>query len=165
MFSFMKLLCVLALTLLPVSEASWGEGDATSHSYDLSGSALTRVYNSPVYLAERMKRPLAGSSIRLGPISHSGVRVTLQDGAQWLIHKGDGYGISSDTVVTDAGHMSSSWEVVARKNFEGSKTVSDFVRTGGSDYSLLFDNCHLSSRRMMNQRRRRSGQRLFNVMK
>uniref|UniRef100_A0A3P8UEM6 Uncharacterized protein n=1 Tax=Cynoglossus semilaevis TaxID=244447 RepID=A0A3P8UEM6_CYNSE len=91
----------------------------------------------------RMKRPLEGMSSWLGPISHSGVRVTLGDGRQFLVHKGDGYGISSQTVVTDARHMSRNWE--------GTKTVSDFVREGGPDYNLLLDNCHLGSRRMMNQ--------------
>uniref|UniRef100_A0A3B4X359 Uncharacterized protein n=1 Tax=Seriola lalandi dorsalis TaxID=1841481 RepID=A0A3B4X359_SERLL len=94
-----------------------------------------------------MKRPLEGTSSWLGPISHSGVRVTLEDGTKWLVHKGDGYGRSSQTVVTDAQHMSRAWEV----NFEGTKRVSDFVSAGGSNYNLFTDNCHLGSRRMMNQ--------------
>lgn len=37
-------------------------------------------------------------------------RVTLEDGTKWLVHKGDGYGISSQTVVVDARHMSSKWK-------------------------------------------------------
>uniref|UniRef100_A0A671Y908 Uncharacterized protein n=1 Tax=Sparus aurata TaxID=8175 RepID=A0A671Y908_SPAAU len=122
-----------------------------NHNYDLSGSNLTRLYNSPVYNAERMKRPLGGSGPVVGPISHSGVRVTLANGSQWLIHKGKGYGISSDTVVVDAQHMSRHWTVVKEGDFMGRKTVADFVATGGSDYNFLFDNCHRASIRMMNQ--------------
>uniref|UniRef100_A0A665SU52 Uncharacterized protein n=1 Tax=Echeneis naucrates TaxID=173247 RepID=A0A665SU52_ECHNA len=123
-------------------------GSPPNHNFDLSGSALTRLYNSPVHQAERMKRPLEGASSWVGPLSHSGVRVTLEDGSRWLIHKGDGYGRSSQTVVTDARHMSSAWE--DKVNFQGSKTVSDLVRAGGANYNLFTDNCHLGSRRMMN---------------
>ncbi len=108
------------------------------------------------------------------------LRVTLGDGSKWLIHKGQNYGISSQTVVTPARHMSSDWkvnlhvlpkinlchcrtlsnssslcltsvQVVREGNFLGRKTVSDFVRTGGSNYDLLFDNCHWASIRMMDQ--------------
>ncbi|AWO96207.1 Hypothetical protein SMAX5B_002564 [Scophthalmus maximus] len=114
MFSF--LLSVVALTLLPVAAASSsfssGGGDSPpNHSYDLSGSALSALLNSPVHDAERMKRPLEGATSWFGPVSHSGVRVTLEDGTKWLVHKGDGFGVSSQTVVTDARHMSSAWEV------------------------------------------------------
>ncbi|KAK2845174.1 hypothetical protein Q5P01_011833 [Channa striata] len=126
-------------------------GRSVEHNYDLLGSDLTRLYNSPVDYAERMKRPLGDSSSWLGPISHSGVRVTLADGTKWLIHKGDGYGRSSQTVVTDARHMSSAWEPVSAKNFGGTRSVYEFVAAGGSNYNLLWDNCHLGSRRMMNQ--------------
>ncbi len=38
-------------------------------------------------------------------------RVTTESGNQWLIHKGDGYGKSSQTVVVDAKHMSDDWKV------------------------------------------------------
>lgn len=40
-------------------------------------------------------------------------------------------------------------QVVATHNFEGAKTVSEFVADGGSNYSLIFANCHLASRKMM----------------
>ncbi|KAL7394048.1 hypothetical protein ABVT39_019809 [Epinephelus coioides] len=152
MFSFKMLLCALTLTLLAVAvESSTGGGGTPNHNYEVSGSELTRLYNSPVYEAERMKRPLDGTSVVIGPISHSGVRVTLADGSQWLIHKGGNYGISSQTVVVRATHMSSDWRVVETRDFQGTKKVADFVAAGGSDYSLIFDNCHLGSRRMMNQ--------------
>ncbi|XP_039973048.1 uncharacterized protein LOC120783829 [Xiphias gladius] len=151
MFAFKMLLSVLALTLLAASVESSSGGAPANHNFDLSGSALTRLYNSPVHHAERMKRPLEGTSSWFGPISHSGVRVTLEDGTKWLVHKGDGYGRSSQTVVTDAQHMSSDWTPVSSREFHGTKTVSDFVRAGGSGYNLLLDNCHLGSRRMINQ--------------
>ena len=144
MWSIRMLVSALALTLLAVSVGSWSDGN-------LSGAELTRLYNSPVYLAERMKRPLGSSSFQIGPISHSGVRVTLGDGSKWLIHKGQNYGISSQTVVTKANQMSSDWRVVRTGNFQGRKTVGDFVATGGSNYDFLFDNCHWASIRMMNQ--------------
>lgn len=109
------------------------------------------------------------------------VRVTLGDGSRWLIHKGKNYGTSFQTVVTSAEHMSSEWRVnlhvqseiyshpdrtrhqtlllcvcfslqgVKVGNFQGRKTVSDFVETGGSNYNFLFDNCHWASIRMMDQ--------------
>lgn len=118
---------------------------------ELSGSDLTNLYNSPVYLAERMQRPLDGMDTSLGILSHTGVRVTLRDGSQWLVHKGNNFGISSNTVVTNARHMSSKWRTLSSRNFHGSRTVSDFVGAGGPNYNLLLDNCHLGSGRMMDQ--------------
>ncbi|KAI9520288.1 hypothetical protein NQZ68_020189 [Dissostichus eleginoides] len=151
MSSCITLLCALLLLLGLSVEASSGEGGTTSHSYDLSGSELRRIYNSPVFMAERLKRPLDGLSVRIGPISHSGVRVTLADGSQWLVHKGNNFGISSNTVVVAARHMSNAWEVVRTLDFRGTKKVADFVAVGGTDYSVFFDNCHLASQRMMEQ--------------
>lgn len=100
--------------------------------------------------------------------------MTLADGSQYLIHKGNNYGISSQTVVVNARHMSSSWkvtfsespatkqgqsttsgtlvsppQVVATHNFQGTKTVAEFVADGGSNYSLIFANCHMASGNMM----------------
>ncbi|XP_073341094.1 uncharacterized protein [Pagrus major] len=144
MCSSRRLVCALVLTLLPVSVEAWSEGN-------LSGAELTRLYNSPVHRAERMKQPLGSSSVILGPLSHSGVRVTLGDDSMWLIHKGADFGISSQTVVTSARNMGSDWRVVKEGNFLGRKTVGDFVATGGSNYNFLFDNCHWASIRMMNQ--------------
>ncbi|KAM9722882.1 uncharacterized protein ACNS7B_018458 isoform 5-T6 [Menidia menidia] len=140
-----------AALLLQATVESSSSGGQSSHSFDLSGRALTDLYNSRVQTAERVRRPMGSSSSAIGPFSHTGVRVTLDDGSQWLVHKGDGYGVSSQTVVTDARHMSSDWKTIKTREFGGTKTVSDFVKAGGPNYDLLFDNCHLGSRRMMNQ--------------
>uniref|UniRef100_UPI003AAEF2E3 uncharacterized protein n=1 Tax=Centroberyx gerrardi TaxID=166262 RepID=UPI003AAEF2E3 len=152
MFPFKTLVFSAALAaLLAAVDSSSGGGGSRSFSFDLSNAAdLRRLYNSAVYRAERMKRPLEGMGFELGPLSHSGVRVTLADGSQWLIHKGGKFGISSQTVVVDARHMSSDWRVVETKDFQGTKRVTDFVADGGADYSLIFDNCHLGAGRMMN---------------
>ncbi|KAK2855290.1 hypothetical protein Q7C36_007159 [Tachysurus vachellii] len=140
---------VLAVALM-VAEGSWGKGKGNSYSYDLSKAEdLRKLYNSKVYLADRMTRPLEGLSFQAGVLSHSGVRVTLEDGTKWLVHKGDGFGISSQTVVVDARHMSNKWKIRETKNFGGSKRVTDFVREGGTDYSLIFNNCHDAAGRMM----------------
>ena len=42
-------------------------------------------------------------------------RVTLEDGSRWLIHKGNGFGNSSQTVVVDVTRMSSDWKVGVNK--------------------------------------------------
>ncbi|KAK1795499.1 hypothetical protein P4O66_010674 [Electrophorus voltai] len=140
----------LFASLLLLTECSWGTGSGNSYSYDLSKmSDLRKLYNSKVYDADRMTRPLEGLSFQAGKLSHSGVRVSLADKTKWLVHKGDGYGLSSQTVVVAARHMSSKWKIIETKNFGGSKTVADFVRAGGTDYSLMFDNCHDASERMM----------------
>lgn len=62
-------------TLMSVGAAL--TGGTPNHNPELSGSDLTRLYNSPVFNAERMKRPLDGTSFILGPLSHSGVRWVL----------------------------------------------------------------------------------------
>ncbi|KAG1948015.1 uncharacterized protein LOC120484763 [Pimephales promelas] len=151
MMSFKTSLGLLLLAMLAmVAESSWGNGGGNSYNYDLSKmSDLRKLYNSKVFKAERMTRPLEGMSFQVGKISHSGVRVTLEDGTKWLVHKGDGYGISTQTVVVDARHMSRNWKIVETKDFRGSKTVSAFVKAGGTDYKLLFDNCHDAAGRMM----------------
>ncbi|KAK1173088.1 hypothetical protein AOXY_G3125 [Acipenser oxyrinchus oxyrinchus] len=147
-------LAVFLLAILVHTEASSSSG-GKNFPHDMTRqSDLTKLYNSPVYQADRMRRPLEGMSFALGIISHSGVRATLADGSQWLIHKGDGFGRSSQTVVVNAKHMSSDWKIIETKDFGGSKTIGDFVKAGGTDYKLLFDNCHFGSRRMMDQKKK-----------
>lgn len=77
--------------------------------------------------------------------------LTLRDGSTWLVHKGSGFGRSSQTVVVNARHMGGNWKVLEVKNFRGTKTVGDFVRAGGSKYHILFNNCLHGANRMINQ--------------
>ncbi|XP_072572847.1 uncharacterized protein [Paramormyrops kingsleyae] len=143
-------LAILAVLAAIVYASSSGGGGP--YTYDISTqSGLTALYNSPVYLAEKMTRPLGTSSVKVGWISHSGVRVTLGDGSQWLVHKGNDFGISSQTVVVNARHMGNNWKVVERKNFFGTKKVNDFVRASGAGYQWIFNNCHIGANRMMRQ--------------
>ncbi|KAJ8415769.1 hypothetical protein AAFF_G00403260 [Aldrovandia affinis] len=143
-------LAVLLAILVTIVEG--GLSSTGTHNYDLSKIAdLRKLYNSKVFVADRMKRPLDGMPVAFGALSHSGVRVTLADGSQWLVHKGDSFGKASNTVVVDARHMSSNWKIIETKDFTGTKTVSDFVKAGGTDYSLIFDNCHDGAERMMDQ--------------
>ncbi|KAK1895840.1 Ribosome biogenesis protein ERB1 [Dissostichus eleginoides] len=121
----------------------------TSHSSDLSGPKLRAVLNSPVIFAERLKRPLTGFPGMFWCASHTGVRVTLANGNLWLVHKGNNFGISSQTVVVAARHMSNAWEVFEKKDLDGTKTVSDFVAVGGTMYDVWDDNCHDASQAMM----------------
>ncbi|KAK2902895.1 hypothetical protein Q8A67_007608 [Cirrhinus molitorella] len=145
------LLLLAMLAMVAAEFSSWGKAkEKGSYSYDLSSkSDLNKLYNSKVYLAERFTRPLEGMSFQLGVLSHSGVRVTLEDGSKWLVHKGNNFGISSQTVVVDGRHMSSKWQFKEAADFKGSKTVSDFVKAGGTDYHILFDNCHKAAKEMM----------------
>uniref|UniRef100_A0A673A1G0 Uncharacterized protein n=1 Tax=Sphaeramia orbicularis TaxID=375764 RepID=A0A673A1G0_9TELE len=146
-------LCVLVLTLLVSAvQASSSSSGPGNHNYELSGQALRDLYNSPVYKAELMYRPFSSSSSAVGPGSHSGVRVTLGSGSQWLIHKGMDYGIDSQTVVVSADHMSPNWKTLITRDFGGTRTVADFVITGGYTYSYL-QNCHVASTCMMLQSR------------
>ncbi|TDH11228.1 hypothetical protein EPR50_G00058660 [Perca flavescens] len=154
------LLFAVALTLLAVTvqSAPFG-GGSTNFNYpdNLSGSSLRDLYNTPVQRAEVVKRPLRVwplSLFTLGPISHSGVRVTLDDAesSQYLIHKGRNHGISSQTVVTSADNMSSKWRATGEsRDFNGEKRVTDFVAAGGETYSLPRANCHDATKAMMNQ--------------
>ena len=69
------------------------------------------------------------------------LRVTTDKGNQYLIHKGPSYGKSSDTVVTDAKHMSSKWQNVRSRDTDGTNNVGSYVKTGGKDYELITGNC------------------------
>ncbi|KAK7918961.1 hypothetical protein WMY93_010245 [Mugilogobius chulae] len=126
---------------------------------DLPPSGLNELYNSRVVSADLVRRPKQGMPSWVPNTyftSHSGVRVTLDNGKQYLIHKGPGYGKASDTVVTDARHMSNKWQVKKTENFGGSRTVGDMVKAGGSRYSILRGkHCHTAAKNMMRLGRRR----------
>ena len=143
-------------------------GGSSSFPHDIkTQSGLTSLYNSRVVSSQVVERPLASSggsggsfgSVRVGVANaagvktsmsgksncatHSGVVVTTSDNKQYLVHKGSGYGKTSQTVVTDAKHMSSNWKPVGQsKNVAGKATVSDYVKAGGSSYALKGGNCH-----------------------
>ncbi|XP_078254873.1 uncharacterized protein LOC144593241 [Rhinoraja longicauda] len=112
-------------------------------------SNLTNLYNQPVVQAERVQRPLNGKSFMAGPFRHEGVRVQTEDGRSMLIHKGNDFGHSHQTVVVDAKHMSNSWQVAEQRPVEG-RNVSDFVKAGGRDYNLVRSNCQDAADDMMN---------------
>uniref|UniRef100_UPI00398F516B uncharacterized protein n=1 Tax=Pristiophorus japonicus TaxID=55135 RepID=UPI00398F516B len=76
-------------------------------------------------------------------------QVTTDDNHQWLIHKGHGYGRSSQTVVVDAAHMSAQWREMPERPVER-RTLGDFVRAGGENYGLFRNNCHHAATSMMN---------------
>lgn len=122
---------------------------------------MSRPHNERVVNAEKVERPKAsfsssssgggsGQSAKDLPfyMKHSGTKVTTDAGNQYLVHKGRGYGKSSQTVVTDARNMSSAWNVTATKDVTNAK-VGDYVKAGGSTYGLVHDNCHHASGRMM----------------
>ena len=69
-------------------------GEKRPHDITTKGG-LTTLYNMEVVQADKVKRPLAGLLGNVG-VKHSGVIVTTKDGEQWLVHKGKGYGDSSE---------------------------------------------------------------------
>ena len=80
-----------------------------------------------------------------------------ESGKEWLIHKGEGYGKSSATVVVDTKHMSDKWTRHEARNVTGKNlNVGSFVKIGRSGYNLWSDNCHHSANRMMKAKGRRS---------
>ncbi|KAJ0066443.1 hypothetical protein NL108_013057 [Boleophthalmus pectinirostris] len=120
---------------------------------------LNELYNTGVQSAEWVARPKQGMPFTVplpssipNPTTHSGVRVTLNDGQKFLIHKGPEFGKASETVITDAKHMSDKWQVQQTREFGGTRTVGDFVKTGGENYSVIRgQHCHRAAKDMMNQ--------------
>jgi len=108
-------------------------------------NAYTDLFNSRVVRAEKWERPLHGSewSTWMGEVTHCGVVVTLQSGAQHLVHKGDSPG--SQTVVTSKRNMGSNWRHIFGKSIFSS-TVSHYVTAGDAVY---FGNSHRACDRMM----------------
>ncbi|KAL2094717.1 hypothetical protein ACEWY4_009436 [Coilia grayii] len=156
MLSFKTAACVafLAILVMVVECGSKGGIGGGTPAHDLTNMGdLRRLLGSKVVTAEVVKRPLDGWKKEYGLFSHSGVRVTLEDGSQHLVHKGKRVGLSSQTVVTDASHMSSRWRATGQsRDFGGQKTVSDFIRAGGKKYNVAANNCHIATRRMMRQK-------------
>ena len=89
--------------------------------------------------------------------THSGVVVTTADGKKYLIHKGKNYGKSSQTVVVDSKHLSSSWwKVGNNQKVKGKQTIGDFVKKAGKDYNVRGDSCHNASEKLGNLGKRSS---------
>ncbi|XP_068760223.1 uncharacterized protein [Montipora capricornis] len=149
------LLCFLRLLSFPngttagfFSSSFSSQSDSRRPRDITSKEGLTSLYNSRVDSVEHVTRPLGGSGDSLG-VKHSGVVVTTENGDRWLVHKGPGYGDSSDTVVTNAKHMSGDWKSGGSQPAQSGTKVADYVKAGGENYNLLFDNCHDGSKRMM----------------
>lgn len=126
----MRLSAVLAVAALVVAIPL--ATDATS---------LRSLYNSRVVRVELVTRPILSSGNVHTGLPHAGVRyvcrkmsckyscghamlfrLTLEDGSQWLVHKGPDYGGSGgDTVVTSASHMSGNWNVIRSKDVHGTR--------------------------------------------
>lgn len=129
------------------SSNSSGSGGKPPHDIT-SKHGITGLYNSGVVSVEHMTRPLGGSGGSVG-FKHSGVVVTTNSGDRWLVHKGSGYGESSQTVVTNAKHMSGAWKSAGAQPAKPGTRVADYVQAGGSKYNMALDNCHHGSKRMM----------------
>ena len=156
------------------SSGSFGSsGGSKSFPRDIkTQSGLTNLYNKRVVSSQAVERPLAGPmrgqfgragigaanafgistsySGRPDRATHSGSLVTTSDGSRYLVHKGDDFGKSTNTVVVDAKHMSNNWTPVGQSHDVGGRaSVSDYVKAGGKDYSL-HNNCHDATRNMQN---------------
>jgi len=152
----MKVWCytVLIVYLLQL-QPSQGGRQAIPHDVKTK-SGLNKIYNQKVTKVEHVTRPMgsSGGSAKIPFVHHHGTVVTTSSGERYLVHKGDGYGRSSQTVVTDARHMSSKWHTKETRSVHG-HTVSDFVKAGGPNYKLFKDNCIHGANRMTNLGKRR----------
>ena len=78
------------------SSSSSSSSSSGRRPHDItSKQGLTQLYNSGVASVEHVTRPLGGSGGSVD-IKHSGVVVTTNSGDRWLVHKGSGYGDSSN---------------------------------------------------------------------
>ncbi|XP_053392316.1 uncharacterized protein LOC128554998 [Mercenaria mercenaria] len=120
---------------------------------------LTQLYNSGVAKAEYVTRPMSSSDgqKRIPVVHHAGVRLTLNNGDKYLLHKGPNYGKSSDTVITPASNMKqSNWTTKESAPVQG-KTVNDFMKNALPDkkYSVLRGNhCQTAAKKAFSQARK-----------
>jgi hypothetical protein len=159
----------------------YSDNSRKSFPHDIkTKSGLTKLYNTEVVSVQPVERPLGGfkngkfgktavgiantfgvkTSIsgQKDRVTHSGVVVTTKDGGRYLVHKGNGFGKSSQTVVVYDKHMGKSWKNVGRSTSGNGKNVGSFVKKGGKDYKIRGGNCHDATDDMMKQgkRKRRS---------
>ncbi|KAK2157608.1 hypothetical protein LSH36_188g07071 [Paralvinella palmiformis] len=150
------ILCTLVLNIwysegcLPFrSSSSSSNHDDDNFPHDINTkSDLTVLYNKRVIWVDNYKRPLGSFTWMWGRFYHAGVVVTTADGDKWLIHKGDSFGKSSQTVVVCAKCMSSRWVRVGGHSVSYAK-VGDYVGAGGIDYNFFADNCQDARDRML----------------
>ena len=69
-------------------------------------------------------------------------------GKRWLIHKGKGFGKSSQTVVVDPSVMSNKWTYGSTRKVTGGVTIGQYVKVGGKYYNWLTKNCLQAASRM-----------------
>ena len=91
---------------------------------------------------------------------HSGTRVTTEDGKQYLIHKGKGYGNSSQSVITPAKHMSNNWHR-AGESYKPNANVGEMIQKSGTGYHETKDNCHHGTVRMPNSTVKTNGLKVY----
>ncbi|CAB4017116.1 Hypothetical predicted protein, partial [Paramuricea clavata] len=136
-------------------------------------SGLTKLYNQKVVNVQPVERPLAGlnngkiGKTAVGIANKLGVKTSIsgqkkschalwrivvrtKDGGRYLVHKGDEFWKSSQTVVVDAKHMGESWKNVGKSTSGNGKYVGAFVKAGGKDYKLRGGNCHDATDNMKN---------------
>jgi len=150
---------ILALTLLVFcaiiqlnptsawwSKSGGGGGGGATRSHDIkSQSGLTNLYNQKIKTIERVSRKMANVPV----FKHQGVRVTLDDGSKFLVHKGSGYGgRGGQNVVTNARHMSKKWSGAGARKVNSGATLGDLVKAGGKNYNVAVDNCYHGATRM-----------------
>ena len=125
-----------------------------SENYYAQKIDLKSLFNSKVVSMQLVKRPLdinviGGLLDRVG-INHVGVLITNDQGQQWLVHTGNDFGVSSQTVVVSPGKMSSKWTSVGGViQAKPDTTVSDLVKTGGSNYNVITNNCIEAAHRIV----------------
>ena len=141
----MKVLCCTVLIVCWLSQAA---SHKFRHDVKTQGG-LNKIYNQRVTKVEHVTRPMgsSGGSAKVPFVHHHGTVVTTSSGDRYLVHKGKNYGRSSETVVTNARHMSDKWRTTETRSVQG-RTVSDFVKAGGPKYSVIKDNCIHGANRM-----------------
>ncbi|XP_041044995.1 uncharacterized protein LOC121278703 [Carcharodon carcharias] len=152
---FLVMFCSDGVTTRSIRKHRRGNREVNNHhlpSYYQSVPQCSMMYNQYVVKAEKVVRPLKYLPwIMMGPLKHSGVRVTVAGGQKCLIHKGVEILArigKSKTVVEDAKHLANAWKVEEERPAYKRKML-EFIHACGEDYDVLTDNCHDCTERMM----------------
>ncbi|XP_038666409.1 uncharacterized protein LOC119972949 isoform X1 [Scyliorhinus canicula] len=152
---FLVVFCSDGVTMRSIRKHRRGNREVNNQhlpSYFQSVPQCSTMYNQYVVKAEKVVRPLKYLPwIMMGPLKHSGVRVTVAGGQKCLIHKGVEIFArigKSKTVVEDAKHLSFAWKVEEERPAYRRKML-EFIHACGEDYDVLTDNCHDCTERMM----------------